>query len=186
MSWGGLLYRAGIAVCAVGLLVSGGLFMRQWLEYRAGENAYEALTEAAVTPTPQPQAEAPEEPAGEAAPIQVDFDALSAVNPDVTGWIYLPDSVISYPVVQGEDNSYYLKHLFDGTPNSSGCLFLDSRCEGLTGRNSVIYGHYMKNGTLFGSLKEYRDQAYSSADKGGGKCKLYWRGSVQNSPGTPG
>lgn len=91
MSWGGLLYRAGIAVCAVGLLVSGGLFMRQWLEYRAGENAYEALTEAAVTPTPQPQAEAPEEPAGEAAPIQVDFDALSAVNPDVTGWIYLPE-----------------------------------------------------------------------------------------------
>ena len=101
MSWGGLLYRAGIAVCAVGLLVSGGLFVRQWLEYRAGENAYEALTETAVTPTPQPQAEAPEEPAGEDAPIQVDFDALSAVNPDVTGWIYLPDSVISYPVVQG-------------------------------------------------------------------------------------
>ena len=162
----GTLRRIVLAVCSVGLLVSGGLFAEQWAEYRAGEAAYETLAETALL---SPEAPSEEETSvdrperGEESLPQVDFDALSAVNPDIVGWLYLPDTSVSYPVVQGEDNSYYLKHLFDGTPNSAGCLFLDSRCEALNGKHSVIYGHYMKNGTLFASLEEYQSQEYYEA-----------------------
>lgn len=166
------LFRRGAALCCGGMLVCGGLFLRQWREYRVGEQAYQDLTERVVQQKPVSeqtvpfQQTAPVRPhvsaRGEDLP-QVDFEALEVINPDVVGWLYSSGTGISYPVAQGEDNTYYLNHLFDGTPNSAGCLFLDSRCQGLEGRNSVIYGHYMNNGTLFASLKEYQDQAYYDA-----------------------
>ena len=69
-----------------------------------------------------------------------------------------------YPVVQGEDNSYYLKHLFDGTYNANGCLFLDSRVKNdFSEAYSIIYGHHMKNGTMFSSLDGYKRQEYYEA-----------------------
>ena len=74
---------------------------------------------------------------------QVDFDALAAINPHVVGWLYGEDTSIHYPVVQGEDNDYYLSHLFDGTTNPNGCLFLDCRgASDFSDNNSIIYGHY--------------------------------------------
>ena len=165
------LYWASILLCSAGLLLSGGMFLRQWAEYRAGETAYRALTEAVVTLPEAPAGgeAAPAEPEDSALEVpemslpQVDFAALADINPDVIGWLYGLDTVLSYPVVQGEDNDYYLTHLFDGTENRAGCLFLDSRCQGLAGQNSVIYGHYMKNGTQFTSLANYKDQAYYDA-----------------------
>ena len=161
MRRGRLLYGIVVAVCAGGMLLSGGLFVRQWLEYRGAEKAYQTLAEAAVLP-PDGGGEEPEQTSDPPVP-QVDFEALKRINPELTGWLYCPDTVISYPVVQGEDNRYYLTHLFDGTANAAGCLFLDSGCDGLTGKNSVIHGHHMKNGTMFASLEEYREQAYYDA-----------------------
>lgn len=161
MKWKRRLWRAGAVLCAAGMLLCGGICLHQWGEYRAGETAYDTLSSAVVSPPPEEQT-APG-PAQEVTLPQVDFGALAAVNPSVVGWLYGPDTVLSYPVAQGEDNRYYLTHLFDGTENSAGSLFLDSRCPGLTGRNSVIYGHYMKNGTLFACLQEYQAQDYYEA-----------------------
>ena len=92
---------------------------------------------------------------------QVDFDELAKINPEIVGWIYIEGTDINYPVVQGTDNDYYLKHLFDGTYNSSGCIFLDYRCAAdFSDRHSIIYGHHMNNKTMFGGLMSYKDQAF--------------------------
>lgn len=91
----------------------------------------------------------------------IDFDALLSINPDCVGWIHIPDTGISYPVVQGSDNSHYLKHLFNGEWNSSGSIFLDCRVDAsLSDRHSIIYGHHMKNGTMFSGLTKYKKQQY--------------------------
>lgn len=156
-----IFYWTSALVCTAGIVICGGIFLRQLREYRAGEEAYHSLTEAMIA-VPLTAADPADSEQMDGIP-RVDFAALGRINPEVVGWLYAPDTVISYPVVQGPDNTYYLDHLFDGTRNSAGCLFLDSGCQGLTGKNSVIYGHHMKNGTLFASLECYQDQDYYDA-----------------------
>ena len=137
-------------------------------EYQAGEQAYEELEQYIVMPETVPvETTADEEPVeAETAPAelqwpQVDFDALAEVNSDIVGWLYIPGTVINYPVVQGADNEYYLKHLFDGKYNSSGCIYLDCGAEGdFTSMNSVLHGHHMKNGSMFAGICKYKDQSY--------------------------
>lgn len=160
-----ILYWVSVVLCSLGLLVSSGMFLRQWMERRTAESSYQTLTDKVITPPEYPEdaGETSVQASSEVPLPQVDFDALKAINPQVVGWLYCPDTDLSYPVVQGEDNDYYLHHLFDGTKNSAGCLFLDSFCQGLEGQNSVIYGHNMKNDTQFASLEHYKDQSYYDA-----------------------
>ena len=102
-----------------------------------------------------------DEPETEPDHLEVDFDALWKLNKDIVAWIYCPGTPINYPVVQSEDNDYYLRRLLDGTWNIGGTLFLDYRCSAdFSGINSIIYGHHMKSGTMFGSLVRYRNQSY--------------------------
>lgn len=92
---------------------------------------------------------------------KVDFAKLSEINPDVVGWIYIEGTNINYPIVQGVDNHYYLKRLFDGTDNSAGCIFLDYRCSpDFSDQHSIIYGHHMKNKSMFSGLMDYKDQSF--------------------------
>ncbi len=96
--------------------------------------------------------------------IAVDFDALSAINPDIVGWLYCEGTPVNYPVVQGSDNVYYLDHLYSGEKNRSGTLFLDCRCSPyFSDNNSIIYGHHMKNGGMFACITQYRSQEYYDA-----------------------
>ena len=97
----------------------------------------------------------------EAAPIEVDFEVLLETNSDVVGWLYCEDTPINFPVVQGEDNDYYLRRMIDKTWNSSGTLFVDYRnANDFTDGNTVIYGHNMKNKGMFGTLSNYKEQSY--------------------------
>ena len=138
-------------------------------EYKAGEEVYEELEQFFVMPETIPaQTKAADETVEEeTAPVEilqwpeVDFEALTQVNSDVAGWLYIPGTVINYPVVQGADNDYYLKHLFNGKYNSSGCIFLDCGAEGdFTSMNSVLHGHHMKNGSMFAGICKYKEQSY--------------------------
>ena len=137
-------------------------------EYQAGEQAYEELEQYFVMPetVPVETADTEETVEAETAPVQiqwpeVDFEALAQVNSDIVGWLYIPGTVINYPVVQGADNEYYLKHLFNGKTNSSGCIYLDCGAEGdFTSMNSVLHGHHMKNGSMFAGICKYKDQSY--------------------------
>ncbi len=94
-------------------------------------------------------------------PITIDFDSLVNRNKDVIGWLYCPNTVINYPVVQGKNNDQYLHRDLDGKYLVSGTLFADYRNGGLDeDANYIIYGHNMKNGTMFSILAKYKQQSY--------------------------
>lgn len=95
---------------------------------------------------------------------KTDLAALRENNPDVVGWIRVPDTKIDYPVVQGEDNDYYLKHTWQGNANSVGTIFMDvSSHPDLTDFNTLIYGHNMRSGSMFAALRNYGQQSYYDA-----------------------
>ncbi|WP_249320260.1 class B sortase [Yeguia hominis] len=140
-------------------------------EYRVGEDAYDDISHMVSLPpkTAVPQPSATSESGGaETQPDEddtiwpeADFAALREINPDIVAWIYIEGTEINYPVVQGEDNDYYLKHLFTGEWNGSGCIFLDSRNDAsFADRHSIIYGHHRKNGTMFTGLDKYKKQEF--------------------------
>lgn len=91
----------------------------------------------------------------------VDFDSLLSLNSDIIGWITIPGTIIDYPIVKSSDNNDYLHLTFLKEYNSSGSIFLDMRNnENLTDYNSIIYGHNMKNGSMFSSLRNYQNESF--------------------------
>ena len=95
---------------------------------------------------------------------EVDHEALSGTNHEYACWVCLPGTPIDYPVVHSDNNDYYLRHLFDGTRNASGTLFIDYRnLPGFQDPNTLIYGHHMRNGTMFGTLVFYDKPGYAAA-----------------------
>ena len=95
--------------------------------------------------------------------IPVKFEELQAVNPDVYAWITVPGTDIDYPILQhASDNSYYLMHNIDGSYGYPGCIYTENmNSKDFTDNNTVIYGHNMKNLSMFGKLKYYnRDENY--------------------------
>lgn len=100
------------------------------------------------------------------APFSVDFNALKEENKDVVGWIYSKDTPINYPVLQSDNNDYYLRRLITGEYNTAGSLFMDYKNKSdLEDSKIIIYGHNMKNATMFGTLQKYRNQDYFNQHK---------------------
>ena len=83
----------------------------------------------------------------------IDFEKLLNINKDVVGWITIDDTNINYPILKSNDNDYYLKRDINKNISKSGSIFLDYRNNGFSDKNTVIYGHNMKNGTMFSQLK---------------------------------
>lgn len=92
---------------------------------------------------------------------------LYASNSDVVGWLTIENTDINYPVMQTiDDPQYYLTKSFDKKEDSAGSIFMDYRCDPVnSSTNTIIYGHNMKNGTMFGSLKKYLDKSYVEQHK---------------------
>ena len=91
----------------------------------------------------------------------IDFEALRKINPDVVGWIYYKDTIIDYPIVKGTDNDKYLYTMFDGTYGGFGTLFVDAITENPFKQfNTIVYGHHMRNGSMFAPLKKLKEPEY--------------------------
>lgn len=181
-----------LLLCTSGILFLLSLFLlgRHLLEYRQGAAIYRSAQElAGITPSSNPisqlhseessvpitdsasnsqrpssSQEIPDSTASSNANLSIDLTTLRQVNPDVLGWISIPETKVSYPLLQGTDNQFYLNHAWDKTNNSVGSIYLEAQCNpDFSDFNTLIYGHRMKDSSMFGSLKHYQDQDYLDA-----------------------
>jgi sortase B len=129
-----------------------------YLDYRGGANEYKDLQEFTSGGTVMTADDNNEEhTAGDA--FTVDFQELKKVNDDIIGWIRFENMDISYPVVQGEDNDYYLKHTFNQEQRAAGSIFAEyQNSRDFSDSNTFIYGHNMKDGTMFAKLNKLQEK----------------------------
>lgn len=170
----GKVFLAGFFLIIIGF--SGWKLWSAWAEYAKGTETYDAFAgQYTVKVTEKVSGGAKTNGSGAAESgnaetdeaeqqeemISVDFGALKEQYPDAVAWIYCPGTPVNYPVAQSGDNEYYLNRLADGTHNKNGTLFMDFRNAGdFSDRNTIIYGHNMKNGSMFGAVPDYRQKDF--------------------------
>ena len=153
------------------MILSGYLIFDYYLDRLKAESAYDELSEFAMSEeaeATEPASDLSVDDTTEATectetkvPVFVDFEKLTAEYPDTVGWLYCEGTPINYPVVEGKDNLRYLRRLPDGSYNAAGSHFADYRCKEVAASgNYIIYGHNMKNGSMFGTLVRYKSQNY--------------------------
>lgn len=166
----------GAVICVAMMIIGAYNMIKVLSEYNAGAQVYKKLTRFAdVTAGPGAAGSgvgasgtaAAASAAGDnmisddSASFAADFDELSAINPDIVGWLVCDGTVINYPIAQGSDNAYYLSHMFNRERNRAGCLFVDANnTPGFVDRNTIIYGHNMKSKTMFAPIVEYKKQSF--------------------------
>ncbi len=160
-----ILFGVILVVCLI-------LMGRDYLKQKKAEAQFEKLamlgqeTEEVVTEEAETEQPAKEDVLAqlgiEVPEKNLDWDALAEENEDIYAWIYIPNTQVDYPILQHPtENDYYLSHNLDGSSGYPGCIYTQL----LNGKefrdaNTVLYGHNMKNGTMFGSLHEYEDNTF--------------------------
>ena len=152
-----------LMILGVIVLVAGGYLFQVWEDYHEASAGYQKLQKFIIEKPDvekdsegQPKQEEPEENLPE-----IDFDGLRAINRDIVAWIQIPGIGVDYPVVQGKDNNHYLHYTFDGKANKAGSIFLDYRNRSdFTDSKVILYGHNMKDGSMFSNLKKYQDVSF--------------------------
>ena len=170
------------AVLLMVFVVSTALMVHQWLDNADGEAAYNDAMDIAMQVK---EPEAPEQPQPTEIPVEatkpvtywvpvpvegdpvmeemaeINIAALREENEDVLGWIRIPDTRIDYPLLQGEDNDFYLKHTWQKQRNSVGSIFLEHlNRPDLTDFNTIVYGHNMRDKSMFGQLDNYSIEGF--------------------------
>lgn len=154
---GSVLSNVILVVAVAMFLFSAYQLFTIYSEYSKGDKEYEEIISEAIVI---------EEPKTEEVKVhttlQVDFEKLQKINKDAVAWIQFDEpKKISYPVVKGANNDKYLKTTFEGKSNSSGAIFMDTNNSAdFSDRNTFIYGHNMKNGSMFGQLRKYKTKAF--------------------------
>ena len=98
--------------------------------------------------------------------VKISFEELVAMYPDVIGWLYCEGTPINYPVVQAKDNDYYLRRMINGKYNIGGTIFMDYRNNAdFSDELTIIYGHNMKNGSMFGTVPKYTKHSFLESHK---------------------
>ena len=147
------------ALLLIIMLVAIGIIAVRLWDYKKGTDSYNELREET---TQQAQ---PEEDLG-FVPLRVDFVHLKEKMPDIIAWIGFDSVDVSYPVVYSGDNSYYLRRMWDGSYNQAGTIFLEGKNKTIDDLHAILYGHNMRNGSMFAPLKAYMDESFFEENGG--------------------
>ena len=153
-----VVFWIALIVLVASLAVLGALLFSYW----QGQNTYDKIADQAF--------EAPQDVEGAALEdLQVDWDALRAVNPDVVGWIYIPGTIVNYPIVHTDNDERYLTYDFNGEQGwgaTFGTIFLQAANAGdFSDANNIVYGHHLNNGSMFACLADMQDDAGFNAHR---------------------
>lgn len=157
-----------LALALIVFGVSAGVIYSTHRNYQKEEEVYEDAAAQFVRPVTVGEGEGTSgsDSSGEGeereyAPIEVDFEALLEESPDAVGWLYCEGTTINYPVVQGVDNKFYLKHNYKGETQNSGAVFVDAdNRSGFQDANTFVYGHYMNDGSMFAVLRSWEEEGF--------------------------
>lgn len=145
-----------LSVCCIGFIV--------WYEYHKADNAdvYSKVQKEAVDNKKKDTDSSDNTEQKDTYVSPIDFDSLKETNPDIYAWIEIPNTKINYPIVQSaEDDTYYLNHTIDGKSGYPGSIYTESlNAKDFSDYNTVIYGHNMKDGSMFQGLHAYEDPQY--------------------------
>ena len=142
-----ILYHIFLLLCIAVFCISAYKLYGYYKSYKEAKDTYEKIKKDNVKKTNGDRT--------------IDFDKLRAKNPDIVGWVYAKGTGIDYPIVQGKDNEEYLHMDYNKKKSSSGTIFLDHGCDkSFISDNNIIYGHHMKNGTMFAKLLKFREESF--------------------------
>lgn len=131
--------------------------------YLSGRSEYDKVRKLAITQDTGGKTADNGDDGSETDGFSVDFSKLLEINSDTIGWIRFPQepSQISYPIVQGKNNSEYLKKTFSANDNTLGTIFMDvGNNKDFSDKNTLIYGHRMRDGSMFRHLQDYEDKSF--------------------------
>lgn len=158
---------AVLILCIAGLLVFGGIFLRNtWIEYKATELMKDMRESAFITTDTTNQTL--DDVDAEVAQVNVDFDSLRQINEDIYAWICVPGTDIDYPVVQHpSDDTYYMGHNLDGSSGYPGCIYSEHEVnsKSFEDQNTVLYGHNMRNGKMFAGLHSFSNKDFFDTNR---------------------
>lgn len=155
--------RVAVFSFLMAVLLAGFVIGTWWMEKKT-EEEYKSMQEENAK---QRQKVPEKEKEKEKPDIPVDFPALQKMNPDIYAWITIPDTVIDYPVVQDQsDNSYYLDHSAEKTESVSGAIYSENyNNTDFSDHIILLYGHNMRDGSMFAGLHKYENDAYFEAHR---------------------
>ena len=144
--------------------VSAFFVIRQYTDEKEHTAKYEDLAQIVEQAETTPAEETPTEEAEDETLLQ--YMKLYGQNSDFVGWIKIDDTNISYPVMQSKNElNFYLKHAFDKSYSDYGCPYIQENCTVDESDNLVIYGHHMKNGSMFSDLEKYKNEDFYRTHK---------------------
>lgn len=159
-----------ILVLLVVFIVSTSLLIRQWVDNKRNKDIYNDALNIAIGSAQAEEAleqltvwiPEPVEDDGYIAGMEkINLDSLRERNEEVVGWIRIPNTNLDYPIMQGEDNEFYLNHAWNGDNSFSGSIFLENRSDPTFSQyNTIVYGHNMRNGSMFATLREYKKDKF--------------------------
>ena len=157
------IYIALICAFSILLAVSSGFLIKHYIDSEKQSELYDNLIETIE----KTDTEKDTMTYSQDKSFLSDYQALYLQNNDMVGWIKIEDTKINYPVMQSKDNpNFYLKHGFDKAYTDYGCPYIQENCDvDIPSDNLIIYGHNMKDGSMFSGLMKYTDKSFWESHK---------------------